>query len=342
MSEIVLFQDDSGNTNVNVRLDGDTVWLTQQQMADLFHSTRTNITHHLANIYSDGELEEKATCEEFSQVRIEGSRTVSRDLPHYNLDAIISVGYRVNSKQGVAFRKWATNVLNEHLVHGFTLNQNRLADLGITEAQHVVDLLARALEKQPGLTDESLQIVNLVKDYAKTWKTLLQYDENSLAIPSGEPSIGVLDYITSISDINTLKTDLIEKGEATPLFGQERGETFQGLLGNIEQTMFGEPLYKSREEKAANLLYFIIKDHPFSDGNKRIGSFMFLRYVKQEQIKADINPDTMSALALLIAESDPTNKDMMIRFTMNVITPLSQDVVKNEPDESDIVGNKFG
>jgi prophage maintenance system killer protein len=339
MSEIVLFQDDSGKTNVNVRLDGDTVWLTQKQMVELFDTTRQNIETHLKNIYEDGELDEKAVCKDYLLTAADGKRYQTK---HYNLDAIISVGYRVNSKQGVAFRKWATNVLNEHLVHGFTLNQNRLADLGITEAQHVVDLLARTLEKQPGLTDESLQIVNLVKDYAKTWKTLLQYDENSLAIPSGEPSVGVLDYQTSIADIDTLKADLIQKGEATPLFGQERGETFQGLLGNIEQTMFGEPLYKSREEKAANLLYFIIKDHPFSDGNKRIGSFMFLRYVKQEQIQADINPDTMSALALLIAESDPTNKDLMIRFTMNAITPLSQDVVKNEPDESDIVGSKFG
>lgn len=342
MSEIVLFQDDSGKTSVNVRLDGDTVWLTQQQMSDLFSTSRTNIIEHLQHIFDEGELVKEATCRDFRQVRTEGSRTVSRDLPHYNLDAIISVGYRVNSKQGVAFRKWATNVLNEHLVHGFTLNQKRLADLGITEAQHVVDLLARTLEKQPGLTDESLQIVNLVKDYAKTWKTLLQYDENSLAIPSGEPSMGVLDYQTSIQDIDTLKADLIEKGEATPLFGQERGETFEGLLGNIEQTMFGDPLYKSREEKAANLLYFIIKDHPFSDGNKRIGSFMFLRYVKQEQIRVDITPDTMSALALLIAESDPTNKDLMIRFTMNAITPLSKDAVKDEPVESDIAGSKFG
>lgn len=319
MSEMVLFQDASGKTNVNVRLDGDTVWLTQIQMADLFVTTQQNIASHLKNIFADGELEEKATYKDFLLVRNEGSRSVSRDVAHYNLDAILSVGYRVNSKQGVKFRQWATQTLNEHLTKGFTLNQHRIAERGMVEAQQAMDLLTRTLAKQDDLSRESREVLALVADYAKTWKTLLQYDDGTLPIPVGTPATYALKYKVAMGDIGQLKQALIRKGEATPLFGQQRGEAFEGILGSIDQTMFGEPLYKSAEEKAANLFYFVIKDHPFSDGNKRIASFMFLRYMQEQKIPIKISPDAVTALALLVAESEPANKDLMVRLTMNTI-----------------------
>lgn len=319
MEKMIVFQDANGKTNINVKLEENTVWLTQQQMADLFNSSRTNIVEHLQNIYSEDELIKEATCRDYRQVQNEGERSVSRSLPHYNLDAIISVGYRVNSKQGVKFRQWATQTLSDHLVKGFTLNHQHIAERGMVEAQEAMNLLARTLLKQDDLSDESREVLALVSDYAKTWKTLLQYDEQSLSMLPGTPSSGVLEYQEAIADVGQLKQALFAKGEATLLFGQERGESFEGILGNIEQTMFGEPLYKSREEKAANLLYFVIKDHPFSDGNKRIGSFMFLRYMDQQKMNPQISPDTMTALALLVAESEPANKDMMIKLTMNTI-----------------------
>jgi len=318
-SEMVLFQDANGKTSVNVRLDDGTVWLSIPQMADLFGKNIETIRGHLKNIFKDEELEQEAASRDFLEARKEGSRSVSKNFAHYNLDAIISVGYRVNSKQGVKFRQWATKILNDHLTQGFSLNQHRIAERGITEAQQAMNLLARTLRNRDGLDNETREVLSLIEDYAKTWKTLLQYDEESLPIPSGTPASGELEYATAIGYIGRLKDDLIRKGEATPLFGQERGEAFAGILGNIEQTMFGDALYKRREEKAANLLYFLIKDHPFSDGNKRIGSFLFLRYMQQQEMNVNISPDALTALALLVAESDPANKDLMIRLTMNSI-----------------------
>ena len=179
------------------------------------------------------------------------------------------------------------------------------------------------------MSNESREILALIVDYAKTWKTLLQYDNEIIPIPAGTPSTYVLKYKSAISDIGKMKQALIKKGEATSLFGQEHGEAFKGILGNIDQTMFGEPLYKSAEEKSANLFYFIIKDHPFSDGNKRIASFMFLRYMQGQKIKIQINPDALTALALLVAESDPCNKNLMIHLTINSIVEHQELAIDN-------------
>ena len=324
MGEIILYQDKSGKLNLDVRLDNETVWLTQQQMADLFQTARTSVVEHLKHIYSDGELLQDPTCRNFRQVRTEGNRQVSRDVPHYNLDAIISVGYRVNSKQAVIFRQWATQVLREHVVKGFTVNPDRLASIGVREAQNTLAMLAGVLARQTEMSTESRQIVRLINDYAKTWTTLFQYDEGTLRIPSGKPSVGGIEYNEATRDIQILKEALIEKGEAGSLFGQERGHAFEAIIGNIEQEVFGEPCYKSVEEKAANLLYFIIKDHPFSDGNKRIGSFMFLRYLEYQGIRHDFGPGALPALALLVAESPPANKDTMNRITINAIADIDK------------------
>ncbi|MDT8282802.1 MAG: virulence protein RhuM/Fic/DOC family protein [Gammaproteobacteria bacterium] len=318
MSELLIYT--KNEKDVTVRLEGETVWLNQDQMASLFDRERSVITKHLRNVFKEGELEREATRAFFAQVQTEGDRTVTRQIEHYNLDAIISIGYRVNSKRGVQFRQWATRVLREHLTHGYTLNQARLAERGMHEAEQALNLLARTLENQSLVNDAGRDVLALITGYAKTWRLLLQYDEDGLALPDTcRPARGVLDYTRASAAISELKNTLMQRGEATDLFGRERGEAFQGILGSIEQTMFGESLYKSREEKAAHLLYFVIKDHPFSDGNKRIGSFMFLLYLQQENMAMTINANALTALALLVAESEPANKNLMIRLIVNLL-----------------------
>lgn len=320
MSELLIYETGEGAHSVNVRMDGDTVWLTQRQMGELLETSTDNISLHLRNIYSEQELDEPATTEDFSVVQTEGARQVSRKVKHYNLDAIISVGYRVNSKRGTRFRQWATRTLREHLTQGYTLHQARLAELGLTEAQQALALLARTLDNQALVNDTGREVVALITGYAKTWRLLLQYDEDGLALPAAcQPARGVLDYARASAAIAELKAALLDRNEATDLFGRERGEGLQGILGSIEQTMFGESLYQSREEKAAHLLYFVIKDHPFSDGNKRIGSFLFLLYLQQEGMAMNINENALTALALLVAESAPANKDLMIRLVVNLL-----------------------
>jgi prophage maintenance system killer protein len=318
--EVVVYQAPDGAIRVDVRLERETVWLTQRQMSELFETTTDNVGLHLKNIFSDGELEEQATTEDFSVVQTEGKRRVQRDLKHYNLDAIISVGYRVNSKRGTQFRIWATRTLRAHIVRGYTLNEKRLAERGLQEARDTLDLLARTLQNQALVDDTGQAVLDLITGYADTWRLLLEYDEDRLAAPPGtRPAAGVLDHARAAAAIAEFKRELMARNEASALFGNPRGEALEGILGSIEQTMFSEPLYRSREEKAAHLLYFIVKDHPFSDGNKRIGSLLFLLYLKQEGMAHRLNPQGLTALALLIAESAPANKDLMIRLVINLL-----------------------
>ncbi|MDW7773166.1 MAG: virulence protein RhuM/Fic/DOC family protein [Desulfobulbaceae bacterium] len=318
--EIIIYE--AEESTVEVRLDRDTVWLTQRQMAELFDTSSDNISLHLKNIFADEELEKKATTEDFSAVQKEGKRQVRRTLTHYNLDAIISVGYRVNSKRGVRFRQWATSVLSDHLIKGYTVNERRLAEKGLSEMEQAIALLTRALESHESLSDEGRAVLDVISRYAKSWSLLLKYDEDRLEVPkSRHPTRQSLDYDRTIISITTLKNDLLERGEATGLFGQQRGESLQGILGNLDQTFGGQELYTSVEEKAAHLLYFVIKDHPFSDGNKRIGSFLFLIFLKENNLleQSGINDNGLVALALLIAESDPKQKELMIRLIMNML-----------------------
>jgi len=315
MNEILIYVTEGGLTKVDVRLDADTVWLTQDQIAVLFDRERSVVTKHLRNVFKDGELDEK------SNVQILHIASSDKPVKFYNLDTIISVGYRINSKLGIQFRKWATGVLREHLIQGYTLNQSRIADRGIQEAQQAIELLARTLNNQALVSERGTEVLSIIVKYAKTWKLLLQYDENELAIPDEcRPSVGSLNYTQAIAAVGQIKSELLTRGEATQLFGQERDATFEGILGNIEQSMFDNPLYHTREEKAAHLLYFIIKDHPFTDGNKRIGSFMFLLYLQQENMNMSLSENALTALALLIAESEPSSKDLMIRLIVNLLT----------------------
>ena len=318
--EVIVYEASDGDARVDVRVDRDTVWLTQRQMAEVFDTSTDNVGLHVKNIFQDGELEEKATAEDFSVVQIEGNRRVRRNLKHYNLDAIISVGYRVNSKRGVRFRQWATHTLREHLIRGYTMHKERLAERGLSELREAVDLLSRTLKNQALVTDTGRAVLDVIGRYADTWRLLLEYDEDRLQMPAGRsPSTGVLDYDTATGAIVSFKRELMERQEASPLFGNLRGDALAGILGSIEQTMFGESLYRSREEKAAHLLYFIVKDHPFTDGNKRIGSLLFLLYLKQENVEHGLNPQAVTALTLLIAESAPAAKDLMVRLVMNML-----------------------
>ena len=318
--EVVVYEAADGEVQVDVRLDSETVWLTQRQMARVFDSTPENVLMHLRNVFSSGELEEMATTKDFLVVQVEGKRRVRRTLKHYNLDAIISVGYRVNSRRGIRFRQWATRTLREHLVHGFTLNERQLAERGLREARETLDLLARTLQGQALVDNTGQAVLELITGYADTWRLLLEYDEDRLTAPPGtQPATSVLDPDRVVQAIAEFKHDLTARSEASAFFGNQRGEALQGILGNVEQTMFGEPLYRSREEKAANLLYFVVKDHPFVDGNKRIGSLLFLLYLKQEGMAHRLNPQALTALTLLIAESAPAGKDLMIRLIINLL-----------------------
>ena len=312
--EVVLYEAPDGQIRLDVRLEQETVWLTQAQMAELFGRERSVVTKHINNVFGEGELARKSN--------VQNLHIASSDKPvaAYSLDVIISVGYRVKSSQGTRFRQWATRVLREHLVQGYTFNQTRLAERGLLEARQTLDLLASTLQNQALVDDTGRAVLELITGYAETWRLLLEYDENRLALPPGaQPSTGVLDYARASIAIAEFKRELMVRREATPLFGNPRGEALEGILGSIEQTMFGEALYRSREEKAAHLLYFVIKDHPFSDGNKRIGSFLFMLYLQQEGMARRLNPQALTALALLIAESAPANKDLMIRLVVNLL-----------------------
>ena len=269
--EILVYEAPDGSAQVDVRLDQETVWLNQEQMAELFGRERSVVTKHIRNVFKEVELDPKATSAKFAQVRSEGGRTVTRDVDHYNLDVIISVGYRVKSQSGTQFRIWATRTLREHLVRGYTLNQQRFA--------------RNAAELEAAL--------NLVRRAA----------------------------------VARLKADLFARGEATELFGREPKDGLAALLGNLDQSVFGDPAYPTIESKAAHLLYFVVKNHPFTDGNKRIGSFLFVDFLNRNgrlfrHGEVVINDVGLAALALLVAESAPKDKDVMIRLVMHMLTGL--------------------
>jgi len=323
--EIVIYE--GGEARVEVRVERENVWLSLQQLADLFGRDKSVISRHLKAIFASGELEREATVAKNATVQQEGNREVVREIEYYNLDAIISVGYRVNSTRATRFRQWATRILRDHLLIGYTLNERRLAERGLAEAQQAIALLARTLMTHALVTNEGQAVLDVVQRYTRSWQLLLAYDEQRLA---DQPRHAIapraaLPVEDARAAVASLRNDLVARGEAGPLFGQERGETLTGILGAIEQTFDGKPLYPSVQIRAAHLLYFVIKDHPFADGNKRIGSLLFLEYLRRNGLllRADGAPrlaaNAMVALALLIAESDRTQKDLMIRLTLNLL-----------------------
>ena len=317
---IILYQTEDGQTSLDVRLQEETVWLTQLQMVELFQRDKRTISEHIRNIFKEGELVEAAVVRKSRITAADGKSYLTTA---YNLDVIISVGYRVKSQRGTQFRIWASSVLKEYLVRGYALNQRRLAEQGVAELRGVLDLLAATLE-QHQLTDPTgLAVVELVRRYGLSWQLLLQYDEDRLALPVGlnrRESVG-FDLTMVRRGIACLRDDLATRGEATDLFGRERGESLAGILGAIHQTFGGQDLYPSIEEKAAHLLYFVIKDHPFSDGNKRIGSFLFLLYLQESGLFETVRFDNKAlvALALLVAASDPSQKEVLVRLIVNLL-----------------------
>lgn len=316
LGEIVLYQDEDGRSSLDVHLCDETVWLTQAQMVELFQRDQSVISRHLRNVFREGELQEKSNMQ---KMHIANS---DKPVAFYNLDVIISVGYRVKSPRGTQFRIWATNVLKQHLIQGYTVNQRRLAEKGLSEMEQAVALLSRTLQRHELVTDEGKAVLEVVSRYAKSWSLLLQYDEDRLELPRDRHGAGKsLDYLQARAAITALHSELAGRGEATDLFGREREHALQSILGNLDQTFAGQDLYPSVEEKAAHLLYFVIKDHPFSDGNKRIGSFLFLLFLRENHLldRSGINDNGLVALALLIAESDPKQKDLLIRLTMNLL-----------------------
>lgn len=321
MTDITIYEGPGGI--IEVRVDRETVWLSQKQMAELFDSSTDNIGLHLKNIFTDKELEEAATTEDYSVVQQEGNREVRRTLKHYNLDAIISVGYRVNSRHGVQFRQWATRTLKEHLIRGYTLNRQRLEE-NARELEAALMLVRKAAAGDALTTDQGRGLVDVIARYTQTFLLLQRYDEGLLTEPKGVAG-GVLPSLAeALTAIAELKQDLIGRGEASALFGQVREAGLASILGNLEQSAFGQPAYPSIEAKAAHLLYFTIKNHPFSDGNKRIGSFLFVDFLNRNgrlfrHNEPVINDVGLAALALLVAASDPKDKDVLIRLIMNML-----------------------
>ncbi|EKE09346.1 MAG: hypothetical protein ACD_16C00191G0006 [uncultured bacterium] len=320
--QILIYQTD-GKTHIDVQLKNETVWLSLSQMAELFERDKSVISRHLNRIFAEGELERRSTVAYFATVQVEGERNVQRTIEYYNLDAIISLGYRVNSKRGVQFRQWATQKLKDYLVQGYALNQKKITEKGLTDIQKTLGLLSKTLQSHAFIDEKGAEVLSLILSYAKTWNLLFQYDDHGLSLPETcVPSRAALDYEEAFKAIQDLKVQLIQCKEATTLFGQQNGQGLKGILGSIEQTFEGKPLYISREEKAAHLLYFVIKDHPFSDGNKRIGTLLFLMYLqKQGMSLASLPNSALVALALLVAESNPLEKDLMVRLIVNLLVP---------------------
>ena len=311
-----------GQTQIDVRLENETVWLTQAQMAELFETDRTSIVRHINNIYRVDELEREATCAKIAQVQTEGNRQVTRTIPYFNLDMIISVGYRVNSKRGVKFRQWANRVLKEYLVKGYAINE-RIRHEQIGELRQLVGMLGRTLQNQAVIsTDETTALFEVVTDYTYALDTLDNYDYERLAIDKTTKQEKFhATYENAMEAINGLR----EKFGGSTLFGNEKDESFKSSIGQIYQTFGGDELYPSVEEKAAMLLYLVTKNHSFSDGNKRIAATLFLWFLNNNGIlyredgSKRLADNTLVALTLMIAESKTEEKDVMVKVVVNLI-----------------------
>ena len=324
MSEIVIYED--GNVRLETAVESETIWLNQKQMGELFGKSTKTINEHIKNIFKEGELERDSTVRKFRIVQTEGKREVEREIDFYNLDVIISVGYRVKSKRGTQFRIWATKVLKEYLLKGYALDRERLQKDKLRELEQTIAAIKQAVENRTLSDDEAKGFIEIIGTYAKSWALLQGYDEQTLqeVIATKEQRF-ILDYDEAKAAIAALKKELMAKGEATELFGNEKAGEFKGNLLNIYQSFGGVDLLPSVEQKAANLLYYIVKGHPFSDGNKRIGAYLFVLFLHKNDIlyrengEARINDNALAALTLLVATSDPEHKEIIIRLIMNML-----------------------
>jgi len=315
--EIVLYTAPDGTTSLDVKLERETVWLNQKQMALLFDKDADTIGLHIRNAYKEGELEETATTEDSSVVQNEGSRTVRRPVRFYNLDVVISVGYRVKSKRGTQFRIWATRVLRDHLLQGYTVNERRLRDLN-----QAVRLIAAAADRRDLSGDEAKALLQVVGEYRFALDLLDDYDYQRVGLPpAGEKAVYSLSYPEALRIVEQLR----ERFGGSTLFGRQKDEGLQASLGAVMQTFGGKDLYPSLEEKAAHLLYFLIKNHAFIDGNKRIGAALFLWFLEKNGALRDrrgerrISDAALVALTLLIAESKPVEKEIIVRIVTHLL-----------------------
>ena len=321
-NQIVIYQTEDGQTQIDVRLENDTVWLTQAQMAELFERTPQNITTHIGNAYREGELEKESTCKEYLQVQTEGKRRVRRSVKYYDLDVIISVGYRVKSKRGTDFRIWARKVIKQYLVKGYAINE-RIRKEQIGELRQMVQVIGRTLQHQE-LSDtiETQDLLDVVVDYTYALDTLDNYDYERLTIDkTTKKETFHATYENAMEAISGLR----EKFGGSALFGNEKDDSFKSSIGQIYQTFGGEELYPSVEEKAAMLLYLVTKNHSFSDGNKRIAATLFLWFLNNNGIlyRPDgtkrLADNSLVALTLMIAESKTEEKDVMVKVVVNLI-----------------------
>ncbi|MEE4263893.1 MAG: virulence protein RhuM/Fic/DOC family protein [Desulfobacteraceae bacterium] len=320
--EIILYRSSDGKAALDVRLEQETVWLNQRQMAELFDKDTDTIGLHVRNIYKEGELTRKGTTEQSSVVQNEGGRQVRRKVNFYNLDVIISVGYRVKSRRGTQFRIWATNVLREHLIRGFTLNEKRLREQEqkLVDLRRTVGLLEQTLAHQAIGLDEAKGLLQVITDYAYALTTLDRFDHGTLTIEEVTlPAPYIMTYEAATEIVKAMGT------EFGGLFGLEKDQGFKSALGAVYQTYGGEDLYPSIEEKAANLLYFVVKNHAFSDGNKRIAAALFIAFLAGNKSlyskdgSKRIADNALVAITLMIAESNPADKETMVKLIVNLI-----------------------
>lgn len=323
-SSIKIFQTENGKTEIQVVVQSETVWLSQKQMADLFEKNSDTIGLHLRNIYKSGELLEKSTTEKYSVVQKEGNRNVNRTIKLYNLDAIISTGYRVNSKRGIQFRIWANQVIKDYLINGFALNERRLNNQNeqLKSLKESVLILTKIVNQKKLSPDESEGLLKIITDYAYALDILDQYDYQRLKISdTSDKELYKITYNEAINSIDRLR---VIYGNGA-LFGKEKDNSFKSSISTIYQTFDGKDLYPSIEEKAANLLYLVTKNHSFVDGNKRIAAFLFLLFLEKNKLlftetgDKRIPDNALVALTLMIAVSNPAEKDTMIKVIVNLI-----------------------
>ena len=316
MNEIEIYKSTDG-TEIKVQLTNDTVWLNRQQLSILFDRDIKTIGKHINNVFSEGELIKDSVVAKFATTANDGK---TYQVDYYNLDAIISVGYRVNSKRGTQFRQWATQRLKDYLVKGYAINQKRLDEL-----QKVVNIIQQSGAENLNLV-EAKGLLDILGNYTQSFILLNQFDSGDLKIDGLNENVTYeIKYAEALAAIEELKKQLMQKKEASALFGNQKDESFGGVLKSITQTFGGEYLYKTIEEQAAHLLYFVIKNHPFSDGNKRIGAFLFVwfleknkhRFKKSGELK--INDNALTAIALLVAQSNPNDKELVIALVINLI-----------------------
>lgn len=312
-NEIIIFKNQ--NVKLEVNMKDETVWLSQKQMSDLFGKSVPTINEHIMNIFSDKELDENSTIRNFRIVQKEGNRNVTRDVVCYNLDMIISVGYRVNSKQGIEFRKWATSVLKDYMLKGVAINEQRLEYLEKTVK--LIDIAGRIKEELPG--SEAQDIIKVINNYSSALNLLDNYDHRTLSKPKGTSSDDMITYESCLDIIGKLRFN-----SDSDIFALERKQGLKSIINNIYQTFGGKDVYSTIEEKAANFLYLIIKNHTFIDGNKRIAATLFIYFLEYYNIlyKNDrrvIENNTLVAITLLIAESNPKEKQILIDLVMNFL-----------------------